>query len=214
MFVGYVWAIVNVLYSVNAFASFLAFVAGKRLMFALALLNNIYWLVFGCYFGWYVNISQTIYFIIVNVVGWQTWHSGFKANSKWGLRNVWLLLALSTAITMYVYTITGIGQGGWLAYLNVCNCLIYGVTYTLRLYKGKGKARLAAIFYLINQTCYLVIVFSTIPILYGCAIRQIVMVYVTLLQAIWPNNNWVYNKLQLRKQKHSLANKAGKHFVW
>lgn len=175
------WVILvaNIMFSVIAIFEFIAFAKGSRFMFVCGLFNNVYWLGIGLYYGWHANIAITCYFVIVNIVGFKIWHAGFKS-----LRRVWLLLVLFMAIALY--TNLQVGFVNLAAKLNFINVGIYGVAYTLRLYKSKSRVAAALMF--INRLIYLPTMALANPILWGCVVRQSIMLIPYYALAFAPNS--------------------------
>ena len=177
-----IW-LLNGLFTVNALVSYFSFIGGKRSMFYLSLFSNAYWLFIGIYYSWYANIAITIYFIIVNGVGWATWHNkGVKSFKK-----VWLLMALFLTVALYCNVVFGFKD--YVAVLNFCNVCVYGVAYTLKLYPQHKRWAMAL--FTINQVVYLPTVILASPVLWGCILRQSLMVTVNITTMIWPNNWFV-----------------------
>jgi hypothetical protein len=173
-----VW-VLNGIFTINALASYFAFIGGKRSMFALGLFSNAYMMFIGVYYGWYATIAMTTYFIVVNIVGWIGWGKEPKS-----LNTLWLLMMLAISIALYCYSLFGFKDIA--AVTNFIGVAIYGVAYTLRLYKK--QKRLAMVLFTVNQLIYLPMVILASPVLWGCVGRQSLMVIINITTIIKPDN--------------------------
>ena len=187
-----IW-VLNSVFTINALASYFAFIGGKRRMFALGLFSNAYMMFIGIYYGWYATIAMTTYFIIVNIVGLIGW--GKKPKN---LNALWLLMLLAITIALYCYSLFGFKDIA--AVTNLIGVIIYGVAYTLRLY-NKHK-RLAIALFTANQIIYLPMVILASPVLWGCVARQSFMLIVNITTIIKPENCLVtaITNIQTRKE--------------
>jgi len=183
--------LLNILFSGFALGSYFCFLSGKRTMFLLGLFNNIYWLIIGCYYGWYGNITATLYFMFINYVEYTNWGKAKLINK----RKIWPFLALAMVITFYINY--KVGFNGIAAYINFINVSLYTITYTLRIWPKYKKV--CIYLYTVNQILYLPNVLFAKPILWACVIRQIFMLYANMLTLI-NQNNWIVriiNKLKI-----------------
>jgi hypothetical protein len=181
MLVNTVILVFNIVFGVVALLGFLAYLQNKKQQFTYGMFANVYWLVIGCYYGWWANIAITIYFFGVNQYGYAKWHELQQGGKV--IKNVWLVLALMLTVALYINILTGFK--GVAAIINFGNVCLYGFAYTLRLYP-KHKRVCNALF-ATNSAIYLPTMAFANPILWGCVVKQTIYIIANCLFAICPN---------------------------
>lgn len=199
--VNIIIAICNWLYTGLTCCQNFAFLAKKpaiaKQAFKIGWAINIYWLLFGWWFAWYGNIAITVYFVFLNWYGNRQWGSKPIKSTKLP----YIALGIGMALTLATNILTNQLFNNISSTINCFNSMLYALTYTL-FAMGPKHQRLAQKLKLINLVAYIPMVCMVQPILYGCAIRQTVMVGI-YIGKLWglPITNYCrlygYNKLRV-----------------